>query len=212
MPTTETKACNVCGHTKPLTTYQRITNSRGQTYHRRTCKPCWNIAHRNPNYTPIYNDGHTKECGTCHVVKPYDQFGRKNGKIKGKCKECYNTYYREYFANKDNMAKQVARARRRKTEMGPVAFRARQHGLTEAQYYELYNKYDGKCWICKTREATTIDHDHACCDKAYGCAKCVRGVLCGLCNSMLGLARDEEQNLINADEYLLLSEKDAEDL
>src|SRR4029077_2130187 len=31
-----------------------------------------------------------------------------------------------------------------------------------------------------------VDHDHNCCPGAHSCGKCIRGILCGTCNSALG--------------------------
>ena len=61
-----------------------------------------------------------------------------------------------------------------------------------------------QCGICKTqipgKKGWCIDHDHTCCEK--GCPKCVRGILCGLCNSGLGLFKDNIDNLQRAIEWV----------
>lgn len=60
----------------------------------------------------------------------------------------------------------------------------------------LHEWQRGKCPICrqalclKERSTWVPDHDHTCCPKGQLCHQCLRGVLCGLCNSMLGMADD----------------------
>lgn len=150
----------------------------------------------------LYQDEKSKECGTCHEIKLLCDFAYKKGKPLFRCKECHNAWYRAYFSKNENMAKQTARAKRRKNELGPVAFRVRQHGLTESEYYEMLGKYEGRCWICKSENATVIDHDHSCCKGSTGCRNCVRGVLCSPCNTMLGQADDDKNKLLRAVDYL----------
>lgn len=53
-----------------------------------------------------------------------------------------------------------------------------------------------KCELCARQLYTgkgkggsggfAIDHNHSCCPGGNGCAKCVRGLLCGACNTRLG--------------------------
>lgn len=52
--------------------------------------------------------------------------------------------------------------------------------LLEQQGYE--------CALCnKDIDRTAhIDHDHDCCSRDNYCLKCIRGLLCPACNSMLG--------------------------
>lgn len=69
------------------------------------------------------------------------------------------------------------------------------YGLTVAGYTELVERQEGKCKICKTAEGTlVVDHCH-------GTGK-IRGLLCGLCNRLLGHAKDNPEILIKAATYL----------
>lgn len=53
---------------------------------------------------------------------------------------------------------------------------------------DMEHLYDGGCDRagCNNRENLHIDHDHACCPGNESCGKCIRGVLCGSCNVILG--------------------------
>lgn len=70
----------------------------------------------------------------------------------------------------------------------------RGHGLTLEQYTALRLEQSDRCAACKEplrfdeRHAVHIDHDHRCCPsvKAPGklsCGKCVRALLCNVCNA-----------------------------
>jgi hypothetical protein len=47
-----------------------------------------------------------------------------------------------------------------------------------------------------------VDHDHACCPGPYTCGRCVRGVLCGRCNTVLGKVGDSPALLRSLADYL----------
>jgi Recombination endonuclease VII len=59
-------------------------------------------------------------------------------------------------------------------------------------------------WLRQARPA--IDHDHAClrCGSERHCSKCRRGLLCTLCNTGLGMFKDDPQFLRCAAAYLEL--------
>lgn len=78
-----------------------------------------------------------------------------------------------------------ARAHERRTE---ATF-----GITGEQYWELYEAQGQRCYICQWAKGATkrlaVDHDHNRCDthpSEQGCPQCVRALLCGPCNQMIG--------------------------
>lgn len=100
----------------------------------------------------------------------------------------------KYWANRD-----VVRRRQRAKNMG----------MTPAQLDALYAKYDSRCGVCGVHESEVpskyaklhIDHDHTCCPGAgKSCGKCVRGLLCPRCNSLLTLT--DEVTLGAIENYL----------
>lgn len=79
--------------------------------------------------------------------------------------------------------------------------------LTPDDYDALLAKQGGVCAICGVvpilDERLRVDHDHACCPaRSRSCGKCVRGLLCSLCNLMIGYANDDTRRLHRAIEYL----------
>ena len=80
---------------------------------------------------------------------------------------------------------------RRQRILGPTDSRAPRrrmaHGLTPAEVDALIALQGGACAICgRAAERLQIDHDHRHCPGSQGCRHCVRGALCGRCNTGLG--------------------------
>ena len=76
-------------------------------------------------------------------------------------------------------------------------------GITSDEYYEILKRQDGVCAICKQPETRTfkgsvrrlaVDHDHS--------TGKIRGLLCGACNTGLGLFDDDPEILKTALGYL----------
>jgi hypothetical protein len=93
----------------------------------------------------------------------------------------------------------------RRTKKAPGALCSRAHcdalewtaGLCR-RHYQRKHQYGAAslvlpevCEVCGTTERLTVDHDHACCPGPRSCGKCVRGRLCGACNTALGSLRDD---------------------
>jgi hypothetical protein len=63
-------------------------------------------------------------------------------------------------------------------------------GLTVDQYAAMLDSQNGTCAICKEPPGyrrLAIDHDHSCCPGERSCGKCVRSLLCDVCNTRLGV-------------------------
>lgn len=89
-----------------------------------------------------------------------------------------------------------------------VKARLSKYGLTEETFAALIVAQGGRCAICGTddpggRGAWHVDHDHACCPGRVTCGgKCIRGLLCTLCKTGLGMFRDNPAILESALGYL----------
>lgn len=70
---------------------------------------------------------------------------------------------------------------------------ANTHGVTVAYLLRLQGVTEPECAACGSRDFLKIDHDHAHCPSARGCAECVRGYLCHSCNTAEGLLRTPER-------------------
>jgi hypothetical protein len=84
--------------------------------------------------------------------------------------------------------------------------RARRYGVSEKRLSLLLSKT--VCKICGTKNpglaSWHIDHDHKCCPGKKSCGNCVRELICGSCNKMLGLAKDDPEILKSAIAYIEL--------
>lgn len=152
----------------------------------------------------------TKTCLTCSKVKSLDDFplytGNRRHGPKPNCFPCERARSREYYQG----------ARERKTrwwdntppqERSAAALKNK-YGLSLEDYRLLLESQGGKCAIeaCTNTPsdiAFHVDHDHKCCPiKSKTCGKCVRGLLCALCNQGLGQFRDDPELLRSAASYL----------
>ena len=73
------------------------------------------------------------------------------------------------------------------------------YGITESEYWEIYEHQEGYCFICRRangrRKRLSVDHCHA--------TGTVRGLLCTACNrNVLGHLRDDPEALRRGATYL----------
>jgi hypothetical protein len=125
----------------------------------------------------------------CGTYSGYITHGRNKEKPCDDCRIASNKYRR------DKRAKDVE-------SLGYDPRRFKRHNITKIKYDVLFNKHDGKCWICKVSSAVHIDHDHSCCAGGWSCGNCVRGLLCSNCNTAIGLLKDNKVLLLEAIKYL----------
>lgn len=113
-------------------------------------------------------------CSSCNTLLGEGDF--PGHRKSGKCKECKNIQRSE-----------------------------RKHQLEPGTYKVMLAAQGGACKLCKLKPSgrrLAFDHDHSCCPGLTGCGKCVRGLLCTKCNSLLGLADDCPERLLAAIDYL----------
>jgi len=71
----------------------------------------------------------------------------------------------------------------------------RKYGITLTQLQEMLLKQDYKCLICKEfMKRPVVDHNHE--------TGKVRGLLCHYCNVVLGMAKERQDVLLEAVNYL----------
>jgi len=137
-----------------------------------------------------------KKCSNCKIEKPLSEFNlrfKNSDERQSRCKECGNKLALEkYHANKDKYNE----GKRNSTLL-------RRYGITEKQYYEIFDKQNGKCKLCgKDKPRNKAKHlivDH--CHKTNK----VRGLLCNDCNVLLGKLKDDIDFIERIKQYLAAS-------
>jgi hypothetical protein len=84
--------------------------------------------------------------------------------------------------------KAIAKAQPERQKLWEFKTNLHKHGVT-LEWYEAKLKEQGGCAICGRHDnfgyKFHVDHNHKHCPGAHGCEKCVRGLLCYLCNRAL---------------------------
>lgn len=137
--------------------------------------------------------------GVRHDYRLRDEHGRK------RCPGCREWLALESFSvhpcRDDELSRECTTCHFATNRRGHLK---RRYGLTVAEYDALVEAQDGRCAICldPLTDTPAVDHDHACCGSAKACSKCVRGLLCLMCNSGIGYLRDSAEIVGRAHEYL----------
>lgn len=121
-------------------------------------------------------------CGYCGDLLPLRIKGQSGPKARFCSSACSNASYREYHLHS-------------------------QYGMSNAEYDEMLRTQCGVCAVCGSTDAGSggrgrrggggafhVDHDHK--------TGKVRGLVCGLCNRMLGQSRDDPAILRAGAAYL----------
>lgn len=116
-------------------------------------------------------------------------------KIKS-CKDCGSTtrklpYPGPRCATCHRARKKVLRTKSHSSRMQTM------YNLSDGEYDALYEAQGGMCYTCGEwtgnrglSKKLSVDHDHSCCPVPPICGKCIRGLICGPCNSLLGQIGD----------------------
>ena len=77
------------------------------------------------------------------------------------------------------------------------------YNLSDGEYDALYEAQGGMCYTCGEwtgnrglSKKLSVDHDHSCCPAPPICGKCIRGLICSPCNSLLGQLGDSSGHLL----------------
>lgn len=138
-----------------------------------------------------------KRCVTCGLYKPLNEFHRSTKSILGRhsyCKPCVQERRRTH----ERHSKLGLRSEE-EIALIKMTIRCANHGLSVADYEHREQAQGGLCLVCDRPEdrvwGLVIDHDHQTGE--------VRGLLCGACNTGLGMFGDDPVRMERALAYLL---------
>ena len=164
-----------------------------------------------------------KFCKKCSTNKAISDFNKNSGRRDGLnqwCTVCYKTYLSEYY--KKNKEKMNADSNKYYAEnKGAYKKWFKQYytinrdlywqrnlrfkfNLTLDAWNFIISIQDGECpcGVQLLRDfkqdifyRPVVDHSHACCSGNKSCGKCIRGILCWRCNSILGAAKENYRYL-----------------
>lgn len=170
-----------------------------------------------------------KRCSRCAQEKPAGDFckcsANKTDGLQAWCKACSAAYagewlegnvqrrtrhlatanqsakrrYAEDLEYRECRRKQAAQWREKYPERVSLANRnqrlRREYGIDQAEYERRYAEQHGCCKLCgRHRAKLAVDHDHK--------TGAIRGLLCGKCNTGLGLLGDDAASMLRAVRYL----------
>ena len=203
----ETKKCPKCQTTKTSDEFFRCASKPGgmQTY----CKSCF-VQYRKDLGAPAreargeakrlrWSAVTEKTCGKCKATKPLSDFFKNSARahldgVQADCKAC------QIIGNKSYQRTPTGRVKQR-----AVQLKMKYH-LTSDAISVMLAAQDNRCACCNDTlspgRGTHIDHDHSCCPTYKTCGKCIRGLVCEPCNSMLGKAKDDPERLRAGIAYL----------
>lgn len=138
-----------------------------------------------------------KTCTKCNETKLLEDFSKLHLNKDGhhtQCKKCLQKYRTQhYFRSEDYRQKRIKKA--------TVNSRKRKYGISEDQFQVLLESQNYCCAICSIHLDNSkfslrgqLDHCHK--------EGTIRGVLCGQCNTALGLFKDNKNILLEAISYL----------
>jgi hypothetical protein len=174
------KRCARCGEWKDEPEFYSVTQ-RGVTRLRAICKDCLKAQLRDRSVDPKPEGRICTQCGEYKLLTDFHKHKITRYGVEPMCKVCrlhkrreYSRKYPERVRNSDLKAN---------------------YGITLDDYHEMVRRQDGKCAICgKAETPLKVDHNHH--------TGKVRGLLCHLCNAMIGCAREDLAILACAAAYL----------
>lgn len=142
-----------------------------------------------------------KKCPKCKIEKTQNEFWRdpsRSGGLDGHCKSCRKEAQRKWRQTEKGILSRKQREARRTPRDWMSLNLKYMYGITIEQKNKMLIEQKEMCAICSHKLSLTgsfVDHDHS--------TNKIRGLLCTVCNTGLGMFKDSEVNLQNAITYLI---------
>lgn len=209
------RTCGTCRGTKALSEF--VKSRRGKNGHCRYCKECHRknglAYYRKKVGRPVVKqvkdaspESHRtcSKCGVTQEIYAFYRHKQSRGGYSTTCKVCHNANGKSWYnKNRDKrlnyQRKYAAKNRERLRGLTTGWSRLRRTGVTEEQYSGALREQDERCAICNRHQselkmALCADHDHK--------TGAFRGLLCGKCNTAIGLLNDNPLLIQKALKYM----------
>lgn len=142
----------------------------------------------------------SRECLKCNETKELSEYykhSKGSGGYNTRCKLCVDEASRKWRENNSSRVKEL-RTRSYLTNKDKYRdeFLKKTYGVSNEDYKQMFNLQNGKCKICDSSSDKRLHIDH--CHSTLA----VRGLLCGNCNTALGLVKDNVETLNKMIAYL----------
>lgn len=121
----------------------------------------------------------TQYCPSCSTNKTFDNFYKDKRGANGLTRRCKNCWVKKSYSSRTRSVESIEKHYAKKM--------LNDYGITREEYDVMAVAQNYKCKICKnvnrSHARLVIDHDHT--------TGRIRGLLCGQCNSALGLLKDD---------------------
>ena len=146
---------------------------------------------------------YVKSCPDCGQSKAVSEFHKNSAHPSGLasyCKSCVSSRARKRYQS-PGYAEKVAQQRKAKGRTGRITRVEQKFGLKPGDWDAMYNHQGGQCAICGDPDMKSHQGELPCVDHCHDTGQ-VRGLLCGPCNTLLGMAKDKVETLRAAISYL----------
>lgn len=214
--TGETRQCRMCGKDFHAPQWKLDDTDRRQgTYCSRECKHQGQVAFPLAVRASRQIVDGQLQCARCGEVKPVDSFGDDVRKFNGKksyCRDCgraSTNEWRERYPEKYEALKKLPKTAVQKLRRKDIDLQ-KTYRITLLDYEEMLASQGNCCAVCggqpsgrgKAGARLAVDHAHSCCPGKESCGKCIRGLLCANCNTLIGLGGELPDRLRAAADYL----------
>ena len=189
MKVPESKICNICKEEKPLSSFLKIKGKR-----QGRCKPCRTEYNKTQK---VRRDKWYRENRERLVVLS-KQYVEEN-------KERIAAYKAQWHLENKERMNELSKQNYQNSDRDVLRDRELQknYGISLVQRNQLLESQGGGCAICGAVEDITgkelcVDHCHR--------TEVVRGVLCSLCNTGIGMLGDDSESVEKAFKYLVDAE------
>ena len=142
------------------------------------------------------------QCTKCKEFKLASNFAKDCKKVNGltsHCRSCRNEYRKtHYYKNLIHEQNRVKEYRKNNVEKVKASNRntklKKAYGITQEEFLEMSSKQDNKCACCGQETKLVVDHCHT--------TKRIRELLCGNCNTALGLLNENLNIVQNLETYI----------